>query len=118
MDKMTSQKRELLLEMLGNVRKWNRDVEVAKEILNKNETIIKEMVLIDVKLPEEELKQFNQEFAADWQEIIEKQLEMQLSIREEKNKIEQQLIQMGKKKQVSSHYIALQNKSIFIEKNY
>lgn len=112
------QKKGLMEEIVKNLSKWDKSPEQAMNILLKNKETIDAMQVIDQKLTEEELASYNREHHGQWQEIISKQEELNQLIIEEKNMIEKQLIQMGRKDKVVSNYINLQKESAFIEKEY
>lgn len=112
------EKDRIVNELHQRLVNWDESPVEALEILEINNEAIESMQKIDDELTKDALNEYNKKNMKTWEEIIAKQKELAQSIRTEKDKVEEQLVQMGKKDKVVSNYISLQNKSAFIEENY
>lgn len=112
------EKESLMTELLVNLSQWDESMDEAVKIMNKNNQLIQAMQEMDKELTKEILDEYNKKHKGTWQEIISEQEKLNKVIRAQKYKVEEQLIQLGKKDKVISNYISLQENSVFIEENY
>lgn len=112
-------KRKLLLmkEILEQLHNWDGTAEDAIQVLAGNEPCFIRMKEIDQELPSAEKENFREQTQKQWNEILEKQKELLSFTQEEKIKLQNQLKQVGKKKQVVSSYIAMKESSFFVDRD-
>lgn len=111
-------KDRLVNEMQERLVNWDQSQTEAIDILEKNNVSVEAMQKIDDELTMDALNEYNEKHLNMWQEIVAKQKELNQSVQAKKDKIEEQLVQMGQKDKVISNYINLQNNSAFVEKDY
>jgi len=97
---------------------WDGSLEQAVEVLKKNEQHFKKMQALDNQLSAEEQKAFQTQHRTELQEMVEKQQQLMAVIQEEQTHLKKQLGQLGKKNKVVSNYMAIQKKSLFVEKDF
>lgn len=112
------QKEEYMNVMLERLSNWDKSTDQSIQVLEENMQTIEAMQEIDRDLTIEQLNEYNKLHAGTWQEIIVKQKEVVESVLVQKDKVEDQLVQMGQKDKVVSSYISLQKDSAFVKKDY
>lgn len=115
---LLNQKENLILEITNRLINWDNSVDDAISILEGNDRRFHQMKKLDLKIPDDQLMSFNERYKEHWLRILNLQQELMKKIEEEKIYTQEQLSQIDNKQKVVSNYIALKNKSIFIEKDY
>lgn len=115
---LIQQKKILMNDILNQLSSWDQSTDEALRILTENNQTIELMRKVDTQLTEVERIGYNETHKEAWKKIIQMQEELNIFIRSEKNKTEEQLIQMGNKEKIVSNYIDIQKESGFIGKNY
>lgn len=112
------QKAVLLQVIQNNLESWDKTAEDAVRIFEANQLEFEKLQELEIELLEDEAVELNSQFKNQLEAILTKQQELLQVVAEEKKHIQNQLSQLGQKNKVVSNYIAMQNKSLFIEKNY
>lgn len=115
---LIQQKEILMNDLLNQLASWDQSTDEALRILIENNETIELMRKIDGQLTEDECIGYNETHRESWKKIIDMQEVLSQFVRAEKDKIEEQLVQMGNKKKIVSNYIDIQKESGFIRKNY
>lgn len=121
MDRTTialEEKNKIILEIEQRLNNWDGTVEDALLALEENEEKFIQLREIDQRISITDLQCNQKKMKAHWENILEKQNELLTDIQEGKKRLNTQFEQFSKKDKVVSNYIALQNKSIFIEKDF
>lgn len=113
-----NKKRLLIGDIAEQLESWDFTVEHAITILETNNETFQQMIVIDQKIPAGTLELLNAEINEQWVRLLHTHQKLVQTIQEEKTEIQKQLVQISNKEKVVSNYISLQNKSIFIEKDY
>lgn len=112
-------KKESLMRRLSEcLANWEDHGNDAFEVLEENNRIIQSMQEIDQQLTTEQLNEYNEIHAETWQAIITIQRKLVESVLTQKEKVQEQLVQIGQKDKIISNYISLQKNSVFVEKDY
>lgn len=115
---LIQQKESLMNELLNQLSNWDNSTDEALRILIENNETIELMRTVDTQLTAADRISYNELHEKKWKKIIQMQEELTLFIRSEKDKTEEQLVQMGNKEKIVSNYIDIQKESGFIRRNY
>jgi len=115
---LLNEKKDLMTRISKALKQWDRTIEQAIIIFKENNLRFEEMKIIDQKIPKKTLKQFNEEHSKRWLHLISENQKMIQYIKREQAQIQNHLVQIDNKEKVVSSYMSLQNKSLFIEKDY
>lgn len=112
------QKENVILDITNQLISWDNSVEHALQILEENDHKFSQLRELDQNVSEDELRVFNEDYRNHWQKMINMQQELMQFIQKSQVENQQQLAQIDNKNKVVSNYMAIKNKSIFIEKDY
>lgn len=115
---LIQQKETLMNEIANKLSSWDQSTDEALQILTENNEAIELMRTIDTQLTEAERLSYNETHKEVWKKIVDMQEVLNQFIRSERDKTEEQLVQMGKKEKIVSNYIDIQKESGFIRRNY
>ena len=115
---LSQQKEIFMSDIVSQLSNWDQTTDEALRILAENNETFELMRTIDGQLTEAERVSYNETHKEVWKKIIQMQEELNGFIRSEKDKTEEQLIQMGNKEKIVSNYINIQKESGFIRRNY
>lgn len=115
---LIAQKKNFLKTIHDNLELWDGSLENATYILEKNEEKYEKLREIDHRLPREILEETQKEWQPQFHEMVKKQNKLMAVMTQEREYLKKQLAQLGKKNKVVSNYIAMQKKSLFVEKDY
>jgi len=115
---MLNEKKHLIENITKRLDTWDLTVEQALIIVEENNGSFQEMAIIDKNIPEDILKEFNENYREQWSTLLNTHQKMVHSIQKEQRDVQSELKQINNKEKVVSNYMSLQNKSMFIEKDY
>lgn len=118
MNQWLTQKENLILDITNHLISWDNTEEHALQILDDNDEKFKSLRALDAQVSEEDLKAFNEKYSNHWQKLINIQQGLMQAIAKSQTENQDQLAQLDNKSKVVSNYMAVKNKSIFIEKDY
>lgn len=113
-----NKKKDLIANISNQLKSWDNTVEHAMEILEINNENFQKLQVIDKKIPDDILEEFNAKINTHWLELLSIHQNLMQVIQENQREIQKQLVQINNKEKVVSNYMSLQNKSIFIESDY
>lgn len=116
--KYLNEKEQLIESIAEQLNSWDSTVESALTILETNNETIQQLIVVDKKIPDNALEEFNKKNHDQWAELLNTQKKLMQVVQEAQTETQQQLKQISNKEKVVSSYISLQNKSMFIEKDY
>lgn len=115
---MKEQKSVLLQVIQNNLDAWDETADGAVQIFEANQPKFEKLQELEAGLSVEDAAELNVLFKDQLEVILENQQKLLETVAEEKQHIQEQLGQLGQKNKVISNYIAMQNKSLFVERNY
>lgn len=118
MKKWSEQKENLIVDIIHHLILWDRSEAHAIQILSVNDQKFKSLEALDRWASEEELRVFNEKHSENWRKIIKMQTELMQVIEAGQRENQEQLTQIDNKDKVVLNYMAVKNRSIFIEKNF
>lgn len=111
-------KQTILNQIHDNLKSWNDSYKGAQAILEENEGHFQVLRSLDEQLAEAEARRLNVRFEGQWCELLEMQREVLACVQEERQEIQGNVNQVSNKEKIVSNYIALQEKSIFVERDF
>lgn len=113
---LIQKKRQLLKILENHYDSWDHSSESAIDLLKKNEEVLNEMEEIDHQLSSESQQEFKEKYKTTLNEILQLHKEMIQVIQEEREKLNNQLSQISKKKKVVDDYIP-KEESMFVDRD-